>query len=233
MINSKQQKIWEQEYRNPQLVTKDSKPQACTLRFLKFLRKQGFVFENSSVLDLGSGTGRNANHIAGVYGARVVGMEFSGTAVKLAKARAQESDLSVDYRQASIGEKFSFTDKSFDIILDITSSNSLNRNEREIYLAECARVLKDDGYFFVRALSLEGDVNAKNLLKKFSGTEAGTYVMPGIGLCEKVFTREEIIELYQKYFTILKMDKDTGYTKFQNQSYKRNFWIMYLRKRIG
>lgn len=232
MHKTAQANIWEQEYQNPRLVTKDSKPQACTLRFLKFLKKRDFNLNGCSVLDLGSGTGRNANYLSAL-GAKAAGLEISATAIKLAKTRAQALGLRADYYRKSMGDKYPFPDKSFDIVLDVTSSNSLDNKERENYLDESARVLKDNGYFFVRALSLEGDSNAKKLLKKFPGPEAGTYIMPGIGLREKAFTREEITALYQKYFTIIKLDKDSGYTKFKNQSYKRNYWIMYLRKSLG
>lgn len=37
---SHQGNTWEKEYRNPLLVTKNEGPQADTLRFLKFLKKE-------------------------------------------------------------------------------------------------------------------------------------------------------------------------------------------------
>lgn len=230
MNNDIQAKIWEQEYRNPLLLSKDSKPQACTLRFLKFLKKQGFAFANCAILDLGCGTGRNANYLA-AKGARACGLDISASAIKLAQAQARALGLDSEYRRASIGNPYPFADESFDIVLDITASNSLNSRERENYLKESARVLKQAGYFFVRALSLEGDSNAKKLLQKFPGPESGTYIMPHIGLREKVFARAEITDLYQKYFKIVKLAKASGYTRICKQSYKRNFWIMYLQKK--
>ena len=62
------------------------------------------------------------------------------------------------------------------MILDITSSNSLNAKEREIYLSEVNRVLKKNGHFFVRALCKDGDKNAQSLLKKSPGKDYDTYM---------------------------------------------------------
>ena len=71
---------WEKEYKNPLLVTKSENPQADTLRFLKFLKKEEkFRVENKNILDLGCGTGRNANYLADI-GNNVIGIEISKTA---------------------------------------------------------------------------------------------------------------------------------------------------------
>jgi SAM-dependent methyltransferase len=220
---------WEREYRNPQLVTKDAEPQKGTLRFLKWLKKsQDVVLENLAVLDLGCGTGRNANYIAGL-GNKVTGFEISTTAIDLARMRGRE--LSVNYLHQNIGAKYSLADNSINLIIDVTSSNSLNEKEREIYLSETARVLKPGGYFFVKTLCKDGDQNAKNLIKNNPGPEVDTYINKDMGLVERVFTEKDFRELYSKYFQILHLEKKTSYTRFKNQSYKRNFWLAYLQNK--
>ncbi len=225
-----QELVWEKEYRNPQLLTKGDKPQKDVLRFFKFLKKEaGLVLENLDVLDLGSGTGRNANYLAQL-GNRVVGMETAPTALALAKTRAQEKGLAVDYLLRDIGAKYPFSDSFFDLALDITSSNSLNEEERKIYLNEVNRVLKTGGYFFVKTLCKEGDRNAKILLKKSPTEEKDIYFNQALGLRERVFAREDLIKLYSQHFQILRLLKKTSYTRFKNQSYKRNFWLAYLKK---
>ncbi|MCX6790648.1 MAG: class I SAM-dependent methyltransferase [Candidatus Gribaldobacteria bacterium] len=221
---------WENEYKNPQLLTKGDKPQNDVLRFFKFLKKEaGLTLENLKVLDLGCGTGRNANYLAGL-GNQVVGLEMSPTALELAKARAVEAGVTVDYQLGDIGSVYPFSDAFFDLVLDITSSNSLNEKERTVYLSEVSRVLKLGGYFLVRALCKEGDKNAKALLEKSPSGEKDTYFNPDMGLKERVFTREDLINFYSQKFKILKLLKKTSYTKFKNQSYKRNFWLVYLQK---
>lgn len=225
-----QGKAWEQEYRKTKLLKFHPEPQKDTLRFLKFLRRKHDVdLEEKRVLDLGSGTGRNANYIA-KNGAIVTGIEISPTAVSIAKAEAADLLVSVTYLTKSFGEKFTFPDNTFDIIIDVTSSNSLNESEREIYLSEINRTLKPGGHLFVKALCKDGDKNAKELIKKGPGREKDTYIMKELGLTERVFTREDFTTLYGTYFTVLSLEKKESYSKMNNRSYKRNFWLGYFQK---
>ena len=221
---------WDKEYKNPLFVTKNEGPQADTLRFLKYLKKEEkFKLEDKVILDLGCGTGRNANYLAEREN-KVIGIEISKTALNLAKERANDLGLNVDYRLGDIGEKYNIDDNSVDVILDVTSSNSLDEKGREIYLNEMNRVLKKDGYIFVRALCKDGNKNVKNLLKDSPGREYDTYVIKEIGLTERVFSRDDFIKMYSKFFKILKLEKKTSYTTFNNRIYKRDYWLAYLQK---
>lgn len=221
---------WDREYKNPLFVTKNDGPQADTLRFLKFLKKeQKFRVEEKTILDLGCGTGRNSNYLADL-GNKVIGIEISRTALALAKTRAQDMGVVVDYRLGDIGEKYEIKDNSIDVVLDITSSNSLNEKGREIYLEEVNRVLNKKSFFFVRALCKDGDKNVKNLLKMNPGREYDTYILKDIGLTERVFSRIDFIKMYTKYFKILSLEKKTGYATMNNRIYKRNYWLAYMTK---
>jgi SAM-dependent methyltransferase len=223
-----QRDAWEKEYKKPTFITGADKPQAAVKRFLKWLKKeQSFVVEGKKILDLGSGTGRNSNYLASL-GNDVVGLEISPTA--LATARNLGVGHPSKFIQASIGEAYPFENNTFDLILDITSSNSLTEPERDIYLKECTRVLKPSGFMFVRALAKEGDENAKFLLKNNPGPERDTYVMPETGIIERVFTKKDFSDLYQPYFKVLSLVKETHYSRMNNRVYKRNFWLAYLQK---
>lgn len=224
-----QELAWEKEYKNPQLIITGDKPQKDVFRFFKFFKKNCAKLTNLSILDLGSGIGKNSNHLARM-GNYVKGLEISDTAILLAKSHAKEMKVNVDYKKHNIGSKYPFKDESFDLILDITSSNSLNEKEREIYLSETHRVLKKERYIFVRALCKDGDKNAKNLIKINPGKEVDTYINEDMNLTEKVFTEDSFKKTYSKYFKIVKLIKKTGYTKFKGQSYKRNFWLAYMQK---
>ena len=227
---SHQGNIWDREYQNPKLITGKEDPQADTLRFFKFLKKeQKYKIENRVVLDLGCGTGRNSNYLADL-GNKVIGIEISKTAISVAKKRAKDMYLNVDYRLGDIGDKYEIESNSIDIILDVTSSNSLNEKGRDIYLNEMNRVLKTNGYLFVRALAKDGNKNVKNLLKMSPGREYDTYIIKEIGLTERVFSREDFVKIYGKYFNILNLEKKTSYTTFDNRIYKRGYWLAYMQK---
>ncbi len=221
---------WDKEYRNPLLVTKNDGPQADTLRFLKYLKKEEkYLVEERTVLDLGSGTGRNANYLAD-RGNTVIGIEISKTALMIAKNRARELGVTVDYRLGDIGAPYEISDESIDVVLDVTSSNSLDEKGREIYLNEVSRVLRSGGYFFVRALAKDGNKNVKNLLKQSPGREYDTYIVKEIGLTERVFSKEDFIKMYGAFFKILHMEKKTSYTTFNDRIYKRDYWLSYMKK---
>lgn len=230
-----QEKTWNKEYSNQKFLTNANEPQQDIVRFVRYLRKEAKLeIENLGVIDLGSGTGRNSFYF-GEFGAKVLGLEISGVAIDIAKkyllgSSALGAILDIKYVKQSIGEKFPCVDDSMDVALDVTSSNSLTEEEREVYLSETHRVLKSGGYFFVKALCKDGDENAKYLLKNNPGTETDTYIMPETGIVERVWSREDFIKTYEKYFMILELEKKTTYTKMNNRSYKRNFWIAYMKK---
>jgi len=92
------------------------------------------------------------------------------------------------------------------------------------------RILKTGGYVFVRALCKDGNKNVKNLLKQSPGKEYDTYVIKEIGLTERVFSREDFIKMYGKYFKILSLEKKTNYTTFNNRIYKRDYFLAYMTK---
>lgn len=225
-----QEKIWDDEYKRSKLLTKENKPQSDVVNFVKFLKKEEKIkIEGLKVLDLGSGTGRNSFYFTEL-GAEVIGLEISKTAILIGEGNAKEAGLEIKYIKQSIGENYPIENDSIDVILDVTSSNSLNESEREVYLKESFRVLKDKGLFFVKALCKDGDDNAKYLIKNFPGKEKDTYILPELGVTERVWSGDDFTATYSKYFKIVSLEKKTSYSRMNNRSYKRNFWLGYLKK---
>lgn len=228
-----QSEVWEKEYRQPRLVTGGAEPQNDFKRFVKWLKKnQKKALTGLTVLDLGAGLGKNSIFMA-ERGSTVTGLEISDTAIKTAKERAQEKSLEepdVTFLKHDIGTIYPFKDRSFDVVLDVISSNSLNEAGREVYLKEISRVLKPGGCLFVRALCKEGDKHAEFLVTNHPGPEPDTYIMPGLKLTERVFTKEDFINTYSEHFTILELTKKSGYAQFAGKTYKRNYWLAYMIK---
>ena len=231
---SETQNAWEREYRNKNFMS-GTRPQKSFLRFVKKLKKDlkqdenydsVLPFKNLHVLDLGSGEGKNALYLA-ERSALVTGIEFSKTAIQNASRHKN-----ITYINASFAEKLPFDDKQFDIALDITSSNALTAREREHFLNELSRVLKDSGQLFLRTLCKDGDKNAKMLLKSNPyKNEKDMYIMPTTGLVERVFAEQDIRALYAPHFTITHLEKETHYTTIADTKFKRNFWVAYLLKK--
>jgi ubiquinone/menaquinone biosynthesis C-methylase UbiE len=224
-----------------------TKPQKSVVKFAKVLKKarrelvsmgelEESNFSGLKVLDLGCGEGKNALYFA-ERGAQVVGIDISHVAILNAQNSARSESLGqlIEFTVGSMGEVLPYADASFDIILDVTSSNALSTPERSVYLSEVRRVLKSGGKLFVRALCKDGDANAKHLLKESPSHERDTYIMPVSGLVERVFTRDDIMTIYSEYFNIESIEKETHYTQMQAKSgemrkFKRNFWILHMTK---
>lgn len=230
-----QKEQWDKEYKASQMLSPSNVPQVDVVRFTRWLKKSakraGAPIEiyEMSVLDLGSGTGRNSFYYA-QQGSTVTGYELSETALKMAEKFARHGEQQITYRKQDIGAPYQLATKSIDIVLDITSSNSLSDKKREVYLSESYRVLKPGGHMIVRALAKDGDSNAKTLVATNPGIDPDTYVHPDLGLVEKVFSRETFTQTYGKYFEILDLARVSHYNMVAGRKYKRNYWIAYLKK---
>ncbi|HEX2792681.1 MAG TPA: class I SAM-dependent methyltransferase [Candidatus Paceibacterota bacterium] len=233
-----QEQAWEAEYRSPQMLSRTNRPSADIERFTKWIRRKWRLaglpndFDGMTVLDLGTGTGRNAFHFA-EWGAKVIGYEVSDTALALARGFAQEAGLPITYEKRDIGAPYPLPDASVDIVLDVTSSNSLSDAARDTYLSEMFRVLKPGGHAFVRALSKEGDDNAKTLIKRAPGPDPDSYVHPDLKIAEKTFTKGTFTERYGRWFRIAELAQSTHYPTVGGRLYKRKYWTAYLEKPTG
>lgn len=236
MVRPDQALAWEREYKTSQLLSPSNVPQADVMRFVRWLKKEcrkrgeRLDLRGMRVLDLGSGTGRNALYFA-KEGAQVVGLEFAPTALALARAYAEECKIPIDYRLQSIAEPYPIQDASIDIALDVTSSNSLSDAERGAYLHELARVMKPGGFLFLRALSLEGDVHAKELIRRSPGPDPDTYVHPDLNLVEKTFTRETLFAAYEPVFQICEAKRTQHYVTVAGRTYKRSYWVAIMKRK--
>lgn len=222
---------WEREYRHPKLVTLHDEPQATVRRFFRFVKKEAKMdWDHVQAIDAGCGTGRNAIAMA-EKGATLWAFDISKTAISLAKARAKERGVAVDFSVQSLADVWPIPSASVDIVLDVTASNALTTKERERYLGELSRVMKRGAWLYLRTLAIEGDAHAKNLLKTHPGTEPQRYVLPSVGIEETVFTEEDLRHLLGKHgLTIVQMKRESGYTHLGGTSYKRQFWVVYAQK---
>jgi ubiquinone/menaquinone biosynthesis C-methylase UbiE len=221
---------WEREYTNPTFISKDPKPKEDFLKFVNWLRKKEKIsLEGLCGLDLGCGTGRHSLYLAEHFNMKMYAIDFSKTAISIANKKFQHE--SVVYHVGSIGDIFPVANDSINIVLDIMSSFALSSKERLVYLGELARTIKKGGYLYLRTLAREGDDNAKFLIKNNPGPDENSYIHPTLGSPETVFSKGGVERLYGSYFEIKHISKKTGYQKFSGQSYKRQYWNVYLQKK--
>lgn len=233
-----QKDAWDREYGAQQLLSPSMVPQADVMRFVRWLKKERkkagvpLDFDALSVLDLGAGTGRNAVYFA-EQGATVYAFEFAPRALAFAKDYCLQEGITIHYRLHDIGTPYALEDSSIDIVLDVTSSNSLSDQARVVYLKEVTRVLKPGGYLFLRALSLEGDMHAKELVKRSPGPDPDTYVHPDLGIVEKTFTRDSLLTTYTPYLEPISLERSQHYATVAGRTYKRSYWLGYFRKPVA
>ncbi len=224
---------WDDEYANPKWLTGDQEPQAFTRRFIKWLKQdQNFRLDEKNILDIGTGTGRNAFLFA-ERGAQVIATDISPRVIDFANSqKSEEMRLQVSFRVGDIRKQLPFTDGKFDLVFDATSSTTLQDDERERFLSEVSRVLKPTGYMFVRALCKDGDKNAKNLIKQFPAGGKDMYINQELQIAERAFTEEDFVATYEHGYSFLHREKVSGYTIIDGQKFKRNYWIAYLKKKV-
>lgn len=107
-------------------------------------------------LDLGCGTGTSAIYLAS-RGWRVVGVDFVGPAIQMARrkarlARAQFPSMQLDFCRADV-TRLDFLDGPFDLVLDVGCFHGLDEAGRGRYAAHLARLTRPGATFVVYAFA--------------------------------------------------------------------------------
>jgi len=130
--------IWYYRRRKPPWDTGISPPE-----LLEYIRKH----PPGRALDLGCGTGTNVVTLA-QHGWNVIGIDYAQRAIKIAKRKAQQADVSVDLRVGDITR----LDKqigSFDLVLDIGCYNSLSDSGKLDYIHNLNQLLVPGGTYLM------------------------------------------------------------------------------------
>jgi 2-polyprenyl-3-methyl-5-hydroxy-6-metoxy-1,4-benzoquinol methylase len=106
--------------------------------------------QNGSALDLGTGPGTQAMQLART-GFVVTATDISGTAISLAKTKAENHRLDITWKQDDILE--TRLDRPFDFIFDRGCFHVLAPKRRRDYVRTVARLLKTGGHLFLKCFS--------------------------------------------------------------------------------
>src|SRR3989344_2897424 len=225
----KKRNFWNKEYKKGAHLAISSTPSEDLQKFLRWFsreHKNQLLSSRSSVLDLGCGNGRNLVHLAKEFGVKGSGIDTSREAI--AQAKKMSAGLSLSYVVQSIGLPLPVPDQSQDLVLDMMTSHFLNKKERANLYKEIARVLKPNGWLFLKTFLLDEDRHAARLLREHPAEESGSYIHPEFGGVEHVFTEEEIREDLALYFEV---EKTTKSHQHKGPRGKRRSMSIYARNR--
>jgi SAM-dependent methyltransferase len=99
------------------------------------------------VLDAGCGTGENALHVAAL-GVSVLGVDVAGTALAIARAKADDRGIDVEFAVADAFE-LGRLGRSFETVLDCGLFHTFDRDERPGYAASLASVTGPGGTLYL------------------------------------------------------------------------------------
>lgn len=108
----------------------------------------GLVPARALVLDLGCGAGAEAVWLAR-RGHRVVGVDSSAPALEIARRRADEAGVKVDFRRASVFD-LPLEDGAAGFALDRGCFHAIDPDDRALYAAEVTRVLAPGASLLLR-----------------------------------------------------------------------------------
>jgi SAM-dependent methyltransferase len=139
---------WDASYRDGPAPWDVGGPQPAVVRVAA---RGGFA---GPVLDVGCGTGENALHIASL-GLPVLGVDVAETALTIARAKAYEHGVDVEFAVADAFE-LPRLDRRFRTVLDCGLLHTFDGDERLRYLASLASVTAPGGTLYVLCFRDDG-----------------------------------------------------------------------------
>ena len=139
---------WDASYRDGPAPWDVGHPQPAIARLAA---AGGFA---GAVLDAGCGTGENALHLASL-GLSVLGVDVAETALAIARAKADERGLEVEFAAAD-ALRLGRLGRRFATVLDCGLFHTFDGDERPGYVASLASVTERNGTLYVLCFRDEG-----------------------------------------------------------------------------
>ena len=106
-------------------------------------------FKGLEILDIGCGGGLLCEPMARL-GATVVGVDAAERNIPVAKAHANRSNLSIDYKVGT-AEELAESGSKFDVILNMEVVEHVN--DIDLFISKTAKLLKNDGIMFIATIN--------------------------------------------------------------------------------
>ncbi len=223
--HEEQQKIWDAEHANPHVLVQMDKdtPSSGVIDFWNYLVEHNLPRESG--IEMGCGKGRNSIWLS-KQGVRMIGFDFSPTAITEAKRRAALAgtdttflvqDATIDWPQES---------GSYDFVIDCFASTDIESAQgRTNAISEMHRVVKPGGHLLSFLLSTDEEFH-KEMMTHSPGHEKNSFVHT-TGKFEKVFDDAELAEMY-KSWGLVESRRVEKVSRFFDVMYNcRHFWRVY------
>lgn len=224
-----QQKIWEEEHKNPYvLLPMDSNEASSGVSlFWDWLKTKGETKKLRGI-EMGCGKGRNSIWLA-KQGANMVAFDFSSIAIDEARKRAVVAGVenNVRFIVQDATKTWSFENYSFDFAIDCFASTDIESTDgRSFARDEFLRVLKPGGHLLVYTLSTDDEFH-KEMLEKSPTHEKNAFLHPTTGKFEKIFDRAELMDFYKKW-KVVEEKRIAKVAKFFGKDYNcKHFWVIF------
>jgi SAM-dependent methyltransferase len=136
---------WDASYHDGPAPWDIGRPQPAIVRLAA---EGGFA---GAVLDAGCGTGENALHLASL-GLPVLGVDVAETALEIARAKARERGIEVEFAAADAFQ-LKRLGRRFDVVLDCGLFHTFDEDERPGYVASLASVTGHEATLYVLCFS--------------------------------------------------------------------------------
>ncbi len=115
-------------------------------------------------IDVGCGTGTNCLTLAR-YGWQATGIDFSWGALRNARQRARQEQLSVGFRRGDVGLLGSLPGP-FDLALDIGCYHALEPDRRQVYAQDLTRLIRPGGAYLLYGFLVSDEPAARRGLSE-------------------------------------------------------------------
>ncbi len=173
-------------------------------------------FKKGRILDIGCGGGRNTI-LFSKLGFEAVGVDFSKTAIRLARLYKKEQESNAEFMVQSVFN-LRFKPSYFDAVTDFGLLHHLRKSEWRKYLQSVTRVLKKKGLFILYCFSnlSKKTGNYNPLSKRNWRVKKGHYL--------HYFTKKEVNELVKKEFRIIQ------FKTIREKGRSLVFYLVFMRK---
>jgi ubiquinone/menaquinone biosynthesis C-methylase UbiE len=227
-----QMEKWEEEHKKPNVLKMMDKhdPSGSVEKFFIFLKDEARLNKMKG-LEMCCGKGRNAIYLARQKEVeKMFAFDFSKNAIKEAKIRSKKYksiEKKMGFKVADATITWPYKENTFDFVVDCTGITDIENGKlRGKAIKEVGRVLKPGGFLLVYVMSDEDEYHLEQI-KQSPGQDVNSFIHPLTNKYEKVFSVNELDEIYRK-FTLVKEERIEKYSEFFGKKYfSKMHWRVY------